>query len=124
MSPIFVLFCLLPVVFCPRIRGQQVKKIPRIGFITTGYPVSIAQPLEGSSKVCTRWLRGRKNVVLELRYGEAKAEQAQFSPPIWSASTWMSLSRSPSPRSMPFRRATQTIPIVMPIGLTRSVRFC
>jgi putative tryptophan/tyrosine transport system substrate-binding protein len=117
-SPIFAFICLLPVVFLPGISGaQQVKKIPRIGFITTGYPVSIAHLLEGFKQGLREhgYVEG-KNVVLEIRYGEAKAKQI----PILAADLVRLnvdvIVAAPNPAIDVVRRATQTIPIVMPIG--------
>jgi putative ABC transport system substrate-binding protein len=113
-----IVVCLLLTFFLLTVaEAQQPKKIPRIGFITTGFPVSIAHLLEGF-KQALRELGyiGGQNVVLELRFGDAKAEQI----PILAADLVRLkvdvIVAIPNPAIEAVRQATQTIPIVMRIG--------
>jgi putative tryptophan/tyrosine transport system substrate-binding protein len=97
--------------------GQQPKKVPRIGFFTTGFPASIAHLLEGFKEGLRElgYVEGQ-NILLELRYGEAKTEQL----PILAAELFRMkvdvIVAIPNPAIEAVRQATQTIPIVMPIG--------
>ena len=97
--------------------AQQPKKVPRVGFITTGFPVSIAHLLEGFKQgLRERGYVDGQNVVLELRYGEGKTEQL----PILAAELVRRkvdvIVAIPNPAIEAVRQATPTIPIVMPIG--------
>jgi putative tryptophan/tyrosine transport system substrate-binding protein len=109
--------CAMLLALCVSAQAQPAKKIPRIGFITTGYPVSIAHLLEGFIQGLREhgYVEGQ-NVVLELRFGEAKAERI----PILAADLVRLkvdvIVAIPNPAIDAVRRATQTIPIVMPIG--------
>ena len=97
--------------------AQQPKKVHRIGFITTAFPASIEHLLEGFKQGLREhgYVEGQ-NVLLELRYGEAKAEQL----PILAADLVRLkvdvIVAIPNPAIEAVRQATQTIPIVMPIG--------
>jgi putative ABC transport system substrate-binding protein len=108
---------LLPGVLLPTVSVAQSKKVPRIGLITTGYAVSIAHLLEGFKQGLREYgyVEGQ-NIVLELRYGEAKADRI----PILAADLVRLnvdvIVAIPNPAVDAVRRATQTIPIVMPIG--------
>ena len=98
-------------------QAQQSKNIPRIGFITTGFPASIAHLLEGFKQGLREhgYVHG-ENVILELRYGEAKADRL----PILAAELVRLkvdvIVAIPNPAIEAVRQATQTIPVVMPIG--------
>ena len=97
--------------------AQQAKKVPRIGLLTTGFPASIAHLLEGIKQGLRElgYVEGQ-NVLLELRYGEAKVEQL----PLFAADLVRLkvdvIVAIPNPAIEAVRQATQTIPIVMPIG--------
>jgi putative ABC transport system substrate-binding protein len=102
---------------CSSVQAQQPAKIPRVGLLTTGFPSSIAHLLEGFKQGLRElgYVEGQ-NVLLELRYGEAKAEQI----PILVADLVRLkvdvIVAVPNPAIEAVRQATQTIPIVMPIG--------
>jgi putative tryptophan/tyrosine transport system substrate-binding protein len=100
-----------------RAEAQQPKKIPRIGFITTGFPASIAHLLEGFKKGLREhgYVEGQ-NVVLELRYGEAKAEQLPILATDLVRLKVDVIVAISNPAIEAIKQATQTIPIVMPIG--------
>ncbi len=72
----FLAILVLLVVCVGMAEAQQAKKVPRIGLLTTGFPASIAPLLEGFKQGLRElgYVEGQ-NVLLELRYGEAKAEQ-------------------------------------------------
>ena len=97
--------------------AQQPKKVPRIGFLTSGFPVAVAHLLEGFKQGLRElgYVEGQ-NVLLELRYGEATAERL----PILAAEL-VNLKVDvivavPNSAIEAVKHATQTIPIVMPIG--------
>jgi len=101
----------------PFAQAQQPAKIPRIGIITTGTPVAIAHLLEGFKQGLRDlgYVEGQ-NVHLELRYGEGKADQL----PVLAAEL-VNLKVDvivaiPNSAIEAVRKATKTIPIVMPIG--------
>ena len=119
MSKKIICLALSAVLFalCLSAEAQQPKKVPRIGILTTGFPASIAHLLEGFKQRLRElgYVEG-KNVVYEIRYGEGKAEQL----PVLAAEL-VSLKVDvivaiPNPAIEAVRQATQTIPIVMPIG--------
>jgi putative ABC transport system substrate-binding protein len=99
-----------------RSEGQQ-PKTARVGFITTGFPASIVHLLEGFKQGMREhgYVEGH-NILLELRYAEGQAKQLP--------ALAMDLVRSKvdvivaitNPAVKAARQATQTIPIVMPIG--------
>ena len=98
-------------------KAQQIKKVPRIGFLTSGFPVAVAHLLEGFKQGLRElgYVEGQ-NVLLELRYGEATAERL----PILAAEL-VNLKVDvivavPNSAIEAVKHATQTIPIVMPIG--------
>jgi putative tryptophan/tyrosine transport system substrate-binding protein len=97
--------------------AQQPKKIPRIGLITTGFPASIAHLLEGFKQGLREhgYVEGQ-NLLLELRYGEAKAEQLPILATDLVRLKVDVIVAIPNPAIEATRHATQTIPIVMPIG--------
>ena len=111
---IFVTVILASVLFA---HAQQPTKIPRIGFLTSGFPVAVAHLLEGFKQGLRElgYVEGQ-NVLLELRYGEATAERL----PILAAEL-VNLKVDvivavPNSAIEAVKHATQTIPIVMPIG--------
>jgi putative ABC transport system substrate-binding protein len=117
MNRIFIIACLLlAVLLPPRSEGQQ-PKIARVGLVTTGFPASIAHLLEGFKQGMREhgYVEGH-NILLELRYAKGQAKQLP--------ALAMDLVRSkvdvivaiPNPAVEAARQATQTIPIVMPIG--------
>jgi putative ABC transport system substrate-binding protein len=102
---------------CSFADAQQPKKVPRIGFLTSGFPVAVAHLLEGFKQGLRElgYVEGQ-NVLLELRYGEATAERL----PILAAEL-VNLKVDvivavPNSAIEAVKHATQTIPIVMPIG--------
>jgi ABC-type uncharacterized transport system substrate-binding protein len=102
---------------CSFAEAQQPKKVPRIGFLTSGFPVAVAHLLEGFKQGLRElgYVEGQ-NVLLELRYGEATAERL----PILAAEL-VNLKVDvivavPNSAIEAVKHATQTIPIVMPIG--------
>ena len=97
--------------------GQQPSTVPRIGFLTTGFPASIGHLLEGFKQGLREhgYVEGQ-NILLEVRYGEARAERL----PVLAAELIRlkvdAIVAIPNPAVEAARQATQTIPIVMPIG--------
>jgi putative ABC transport system substrate-binding protein len=97
--------------------AQQTKKVPRVGFLTTGFQGTIAHLLEGFKQGLREhgYVEGQ-NILLELRFGEGKAEQM----PLLAAELVRLkvdvIVAAPNPAIEAVRQATQTIPIVMPIG--------
>ena len=112
-----IALCVMLLALCQSAFAQQSKKIPRIGVITTGFPVSIAHLLESFKQGLREhgYVEGQ-NVVLELRFGEAKAEQIPILAADLARLKVDVIVAIPNPAIDAVRRATQTIPIVMPIG--------
>ena len=97
--------------------AQQSKKFPRIGLLTTGFPASIAHLLEGFKRGLRELgYEEGQNVLLELRYGEARAEQLSVLAADLVRLKVDVIVAIPNPAIEAVRQATQTIPIVMPIG--------
>ena len=95
--------------------AQQSTKIPRIGFLAAATPATAAHLVEAFKQGLREhgYVEGQ-NVVLELRFGEGKAEQF----PVLAAelvrlkiNVIVALT---NPVIEAVRQATQTIPIVMP----------
>jgi putative ABC transport system substrate-binding protein len=95
--------------------AQQPTKIPRIGFLAAATPATAAHLVEAFKQGLREhgYVEGQ-NVVLELRFGEGKAEQF----PVLAAelvhlkvNVIVALT---NPVIEAVRQATQTIPIVMP----------
>jgi len=89
----------------------------RIGLLTTGFPESLPHLLGAFSHGLREhgYMEG-KNVLLELRYGEARAERL---PGLAAELVRLKVDvivAIPNPSIEAVRKATQTIPIVMPIG--------
>ena len=97
--------------------AQQTKKVPRIGLLTTGSLASIAHLLEGFKQGLRElgYVEGQ-NILLELRFGEAKSERLPILAAELVATKVDVIVAIPNPAIEAVRRATQTIPIVMPIG--------
>jgi ABC-type uncharacterized transport system substrate-binding protein len=97
--------------------GQQPSTVWRIGFLPTGFPASIGPLLEGFKRGLREhgYVEGQ-NILLELRSGEAVAERL----PVLAAELVRPkvdvIVAIPNPAVETARQATQTIPIVMPIG--------
>ena len=109
--------CLMLFALCAPAQAQQPKKIPRIGFLTTSFPSSIAHLLEGFKQGLREhgYVEGQ-NIFLALRYAEGKAEQV---PSLAAELVHLKVDvivAIPNPAIEAVRQATQTIPIVMPIG--------
>lgn len=99
-------------------QGQQpAGKVPRVGFLTTGFQGSIAHLLEGFKQGLREYgyVEGQ-NILVELRYGEGKAERL---PTLAAELVRLNVDvivAIPNPAIEAVRQATPTIPIVMPIG--------
>jgi len=118
MRYILGLFLIITGIFVDVVgEAQQPTKVPRIGIITTGSPAAFAHLLEGFKQgLRERGYVDGQNVHLELRYAEGKADQL----PIFAAEL-VDLKvdvivAMPNSAIDAVRKATQTIPIVMPIG--------
>ena len=98
-------------------KAQQPTKVARIGFLTSGSPGIIAHLLEGFKQgLREHGYVERQNVLLEIRYGEGKPERL----PILAAELVRLkvdvIVAVPNSAIEAVRQATQTIPIIMPIG--------
>ena len=97
--------------------AQQQKKLHRIGLLTTGFPDSLPHLINAFKQGLRDhgYVEGQ-NVLLELRYAEAQAERL----PILAAELVRLkvdvIVAIPNPAIDALKQATQTIPIVMPIG--------
>src|SRR3989454_9279132 len=102
---------------CASAGAQQPKKVPRIGLLTAGFPASIAHLLDGFKQGLRElgYVEGQ-NILLELRYGEAKTEQLPILATELVRMKVDVIVAIPNPAIEAVRQATQTIPIVMPIG--------
>ena len=95
--------------------AQQPTKIPRIGFLAPATPATAAHLVEAFKQGLREhgYVEGQ-NVVLELRFGEAKAERF----PVLAAELVRLkvdvIVALTNPVIEAVRQATQTIPIVMP----------
>jgi putative ABC transport system substrate-binding protein len=100
-----------------RTEAQPARKVPRIGFLTTGFPASITHLLEGFKQGLRDlgYVEGQ-NILLELRYGEAKTERLAALAAELVCLKVDVIVAIPNPAVEAVRQATQTIPIVMPIG--------
>jgi putative tryptophan/tyrosine transport system substrate-binding protein len=102
---------------CFAVQAQQQKKLPRIGLLTTGFPDSLPHLIDAFKQGLRDhgYVEGQ-NVLLELRYAEAQAERL----PILAAELVHLkvdvIVAIPNPAIDALKQATQTIPIVMPIG--------
>jgi ABC-type uncharacterized transport system substrate-binding protein len=97
--------------------AQQQEKLHRIGLLTTGFPDSLPHLINAFKQGLRDhgYVEGQ-NVLLELRYAEAEAERL----PILAAELVHLkvdvIVAIPNPAIDALKQATQTIPIVMPIG--------
>lgn len=112
-----IMLCAMLLALCSSAQAQQPKTIPRIGILTTGFPESITHLLEGFKQgLREHGYADGQNILLELRYGEAKAERL---PTLAAELVRLKVDvivAIPNPAVEAVRQATQTIPIVMPIG--------
>jgi putative ABC transport system substrate-binding protein len=101
----------------PAVEAQQAGKVPRIGILTTGSHTSVAHLLDGFKQgLYERGYVDGQTVRLEPRYGEGKPEQL---PALAADLVHLKVDvivAIPNPAIEAVKRATQTIPIVMPIG--------
>ena len=117
MKNIAGLFLIIAGILVAVVAQAQQSKVPRIGIITTGFPAVLQHLLEGFKEgLRERGYVEGQNIHLELRYGEGKADQL----PIFAAEL-VDLKvdvivAMPNSAIDAVRKATQTIPIVMPIG--------
>lgn len=99
------------------IDAQVRAKVPQIGIITTGSSEALAHLLEGFKQGLREhgYVDGQ-NLRLEVRYAEGKADRL----PVFANELVRSkvdvIVAIPNPSIEAARQATQTIPIVMPIG--------
>ena len=115
MRPLQFLVVLIVFALCGKAEAQQAKKVPRIGFLAAATPATAADLVEAFKQGLREhgYVEGQ-NVVLELRFGEGKAEQfpvlagelVRLKVDVIVALT--------NPVIEAVRQATQTIPIVMP----------
>ena len=112
----FVLWAVLHAVSFP-VQAQQRAKLPIVGLITTGSPEALAHLLDGFREgLRENGYKDGQNIRLEIRYAEGKAERLPlFASELVQAKVDVIVA-IPNPSVEAARRATQTIPIVMPIG--------
>lgn len=109
--------CAMLLALCSFAHAQQTRKVPRVGFLTTGFPASISHLLEGFKQGLREhgYVEGQ-NIILELRYGEGKAEQLPILATDLVRLKVDVIVAIPNPAIEAVKQATQAIPIVMPIG--------
>ena len=98
----------------PRAEAQQTKKIAKIGVLFASTPGAIAHFVEAFRQVLREhgYIEGQ-NFVLELRYGEARAERLPgFARELVSLKVDVIVAAT-DPATAAVKRETQTIPIVM-----------
>ena len=98
-------------------QGPQPRKVQRVGLLTTGFPESLPHLLEAFKQgLREHGYVEEQNILLELRYAEAQAERL----PILAAELVRLkvdvIVAIPNPAVEAVKQATQTIPIVMPLG--------
>jgi putative tryptophan/tyrosine transport system substrate-binding protein len=102
---------------CFSAQAQHQKKVHRIGLLTTGFPESLPHLIDAFKQGLQEhgYVEGQ-NVLLELRYAEGQPERL----PILAAELVRLkvdvIVAIPNPAIEAVKQATQTIPIVMPIG--------
>jgi putative ABC transport system substrate-binding protein len=97
--------------------AQQRANVPQIGILTSGFPESIAHLLEGFKQgLRENGYADGKNVQLKLQYAEGKAERLPSLAAELVRAKVDVIVAIPNPSIEAARQATQTIPIVMPIG--------
>jgi putative tryptophan/tyrosine transport system substrate-binding protein len=114
-------FCLalsgLLFTICFPAHAQHQKKVHRIGLLTTGFPESLPHLIDAFKQGLQEhgYVEGQ-NVLLELRYAEGQPERL----PVLAAELVRLkvdvIVAIPNPAIEAVKQATQTIPIVMPIG--------
>jgi putative tryptophan/tyrosine transport system substrate-binding protein len=99
------------------VAAQPPTKVPRVGIFTTGFLAPFAHLLEGFKQGLRElgYEEGR-NIRLEIRYGESKPEQFRLIAAELVRLKVDVIVALPNPAVEAVRQATQTIPIVMPIG--------
>ena len=112
-----IALCLLATVFLPIVfsaAAQQPKKIAKIGVLFPSNPAATAHLLEGFSQgLRERGYVDGKNFVLELRYGEARAERiAELARELVSIKVDVIVTATDIAIAA-FKQQTSTIPIVM-----------
>jgi putative ABC transport system substrate-binding protein len=97
--------------------AQQQKKLHRIGLLTTGFPDSLPHLINAFKQGLRDhgYVEGQ-NVLLELRYAEAQAERLPILAGELVGLKVDVIVAIPNPAIDALKQATQTIPIVMPIG--------
>ena len=98
-------------------QAQSTAKVPSVGVITTGSPEALAHLLDGFKEgLRENGYKDGHNIRLEVRYAEGKAERLPlFASELVQAKVDVIVA-IPNPSVEAARQATQTIPIVMPIG--------
>jgi ABC-type uncharacterized transport system substrate-binding protein len=99
------------------VEAQQTKKVPKIGFLLASNPAAAARNIEAFRQGMRElgYVEG-KTFVLELRYGEARAERiAELARELVSLKVDVIVA-STDVAIAAVKRETQTIPIVMPIS--------
>jgi len=97
--------------------AQTPTKVPRVGVFSTGSRLPLAHLLEGFTQGLRElgYEEGR-NVRLEVRYGESRPDQFPLIAAELVRLKVDVIVAVPNPAVDAVRQATQTIPIVMPIG--------
>ena len=97
--------------------AQPSAKVPHVGIITTGTPEALAHLLKGfKDGLHEHGYADGKNLRLEVRYAEGKAERLPILAKELVRAKVDVIVAIPNPSIDAARQATQTIPIVMPIG--------
>jgi putative ABC transport system substrate-binding protein len=106
---------LLLFALCVSAEAQQAKKIPRIGILAAATPVTAAHLVEAFKQgLHERGYIEGQNIVLELRFGQGKAEQFPILATELVHLKVDVIVALTNPVIDAVRQATQTIPIVMP----------
>jgi putative tryptophan/tyrosine transport system substrate-binding protein len=111
---VFAALLLASAAACPPVDAQQAPKIARVGFLSVGTQASFAYALEGFRRGLRElgYVEG-KTVVLDLRYGEGKAERL---PELARELVGLKVDVIVAGNDVAIaavKRETQTIPIVM-----------
>jgi putative ABC transport system substrate-binding protein len=110
--------CIIPfVLVAAEAAAQQQSRVHRIGLLTTGFVASTAHVVHAFKQSLRElgYVEGQ-NVLLEMRFGEAKTEQLpNLAADLVRLKVAVIVAFS-NPAIEAARQATQTIPIVMPIG--------
>ena len=97
------------------IEAEQPKKLHRVGLLTTGFPESLPHLLAAFKQGLREhgYVEG-ENLLLELRYGEARAERLPMLAADLVRLKVDVIVAIPNPSVEAVRQATKTTPIVMP----------